>query len=500
MTLIASSIVDKRRAREEKARRRMQRDFTVYKGFIYPHYLHSPHLQALDELLMQVSLYARTEGAEGVGQAIIEMPPRHGKSVTVSRLFPTWHIGNNPDHRIMMVGYGASLAEKHSRYARNLMKTQQYEAVFAAVDSNGIIYKRVELAQDSKSVQEWDLEGYEGGASALGIGGAATGKGANILIVDDPIKSRAEAESEVYREKVWDSYQDDLLTRLEPGGAVIIIHTRWHADDLIGRLLANEESDWTRLRLPALAEENDPLGREIDEPLWAARFGFEYLAKVREKRGEYSWASLYQQRPMPSKAGLFDVSQIDVIDYDPECNAIVRFYDLAVTAKKHSDYTVGIKMGITQNEDIIILDVYRVQKTMPDVEKGIAQNAVIDGKETRIRLEAEKAGIVQLDYLLRRDDMRGYTIDAKAPIGDKYTRAQPFASRVNAGKVKLRRAAWNRGYLDELSVFPMGANDDQVDGSSGAYEMLSDTTIPILARKPVKGLYERRNPNMRQQR
>jgi predicted phage terminase large subunit-like protein len=471
-TLIALSTVDKRRAKEEKARRKLQREFTAYKGFIYPHYLHSPHLEALDSLLAQVSLYAASGGAEGVGNAIIEMPPRHGKSVTVSRLFPTWHIGNNPDHRVMMVGYGASLAEKHSRYARNLMKTQQYEAVFSSVDSNGVIYERVELAQDSKSVQEWDLEGHEGGASALGIGGAATGKGAHILIVDDPIKSRAEAESEVIREKIWDSYQDDLLTRLEPGGAVIIIHTRWHMDDLIGRLLANESEDWHRLRLPALAEENDPLGREIDEPLWAARFGFEYLNKIREKRGEYSWASLYQQRPMPSKSGLFDTGKIDVIDYIPDCKQMVRFYDLAVTAKKHSDYTAGAKIGITKDEEIVILHMYRVQKTMPDVEKDIAQNATLDGKPTRIRLEAEKAGIVQLDYLLRRSDMHGFTLDAKAPQGDKYTRAQPFASRVNAGKVKMVKGAWNRALLDELAVFPMGAHDDQVDALSGAYEMV----------------------------
>jgi predicted phage terminase large subunit-like protein len=143
-----------------------------------------------------------------------------------------------------------------------------------------------------------------------------------------------------------------------------------------------------------------------------------------------------------------------------------------VTAKKYSDYTVGLKLGILDDETLVILDIYRVQKAMPDVEKAIAQNAAIDGRQTRIRLEAEKAGIVQLDYLLERPDMRGYTIDKKPPVGDKYTRAQPFASRVNGGKVKMVRASWNRAYLDELAVFPMGAHDDQVDASSGAYDML----------------------------
>jgi predicted phage terminase large subunit-like protein len=411
------------------------------------------------------------------------MPPRHGKSVSVSRLFPTWHVGKNPDHRVMLVGYGASLAEKHSRYARNLMNTRQYEAVFAKVDKNGVVYEQISLAEDSKSVQEWDVDGHEGGASALGIGGAATGKGAHILIIDDPIKNRAEAESELIRDKIWDSYQDDLITRLEPGGAILVIHTRWHIDDLIGRLVASEAEDWYRLRLPALAEENDPLGREIDEPLWPARFGFDYLDNIRSKRGEYSWASLYQQRPMPSKGGLFDTSKITIVDTVPDNLDIVRFYDLAATAKKHSDYSAGVKMGIDRQENIYILHCYRAQKSPVAVEADIVQNARADGKQVRIRLEAEKQGIVQLDYLLAKPELRGYSIDAKAPVGDKYTRATPFASRVNAGKVFMLRGEWNRAYLDEHAVFPMGAHDDMVDGSSGAYDMLSGDTeikeIPV---------------------
>jgi len=173
------------------------------------------------------------------------------------------------------------------------------------------------------------------------------------------------------------------------------------------------------------------------------------------------------------KSGLFNTVNIETIDYEPECIRVVRFYDLAVTAKAKADYTAGIKMGVTHDEQFIILDVFRVQKAPADVMAHIIQNAQIDGASVAIRLEAEKAGIIGLDFLLRDERMRAYTLDAKPPHGDKYTRAAPFASRVNAGRVKMVKAAWNRAYVDELATFPLGANDDQVDATSGAYDMLA---------------------------
>jgi predicted phage terminase large subunit-like protein len=293
-------------------------------------------------------------------------------------------------------------------------------------------------------------------------------------VLDDVIKSRAEAESETYRQKTIDWYTSDLLTRLEePNGAIILMMTRWHMNDLAGYLLENEADDWEVLDLPALANENDPLGRDIGEALWPEAYSEAVLTKRREQMGEYAFSSLYQQAPMPSKGGLFDVSKIKIVDYAPPKLEKARFYDLAVTAKKHSDYTVGVLLGIDKEENIYILHVYRVQKTPVHVEADIVQNAHGDGRDTRIRLEAEKAGIVQLDYLLNRLDMRGYMLDAKAPEGDKYTRATPVASRVNAEKVFMLRGEWNRAFLDELAVFPMGAHDDQVDALSGAYDVLS---------------------------
>lgn len=405
-----------------------------------------------------------TGGKEGLGRVNISWPPRHSKSLNTSRLFPSWALGRMPDIRLMLTSYGQDLSDKHSRVARNILRSPQYQEVFPGV----------RLADDSHSVKSWDIHGHEGGLDAIGIESGATGKGAHVLITDDLLKNRAEAESVQHRQKLWEAFTDDLYTRLEPGGAIINIGTRWVTDDHIGRcieLLPHE--NWYNLFLPAIAEDNDPLGREPGAALWPERYPIETLETIQKTLGSYSFAAEYQQRPIPSGGGLFKTEHIKIVDYEPECTQVVRFYDLAVTAKRSSDYTAGVKLGVTADECFVILDMYHVQKEFPDVHEGIVQNAHIDGTKVRIRLEAEKAGIIGLDYLLRDSRMRGYTLDAKPPIGDKYTRALPFAARVEAGRVMMVRGAWNRALLDALATFPFGAHDDPVDGCSGAYDMLS---------------------------
>lgn len=463
MTNLTVSSTDKTQAAIELARSNL----TAFKQILFRRYQRAPHLDLLDRVLMQVTRYVETGGKQGIGRLVIEMPPRHGKTVTTSRLYPTWHLGRNPDHRVMLVSYGATLSDKNSRTARNLITSPYYQAIFPDA----------QLAPDSRAVDSWNLANADGGVDALGIGGGATGKGAHVLVIDDPIKSRAEAESLTYREGNWEAFTSDLYTRLEPNGAIILMATRWHADDLTGRALQMAEEGWKRLRLPALAEDNDPLGREYGAALWPERFDQSTLEKIKVAIGAYDFAALYQQSPLPSGGGLFDATKIEIVDYVPECKQVVRFYDLAVTAKKTSDYTVGLKLGITADERPVILDVYRAQRELPDVQEAIVQNAQMDGASVPIRLEAEKAGIVQLQFLLRDARMRSFTVDAKAPEGDKYTRAAPVAARVNAGRVLMVRAAWNRALLDELAVFPQGEHDDQVDTLSGAYDMLSNGIV-----------------------
>ncbi|MEL6525882.1 MAG: terminase family protein, partial [Chloroflexota bacterium] len=406
----------------QRAYTKAQANLSAYKQIVKHDYQRAPHLDLLDAHLMACSQYLETGGERGINRLIIEMPPRHGKTLTTSQLYPTWHLGRNPDHYAMLVSYGATLAYDNSRASRNLIRDEYYSAMFP----------NTKLSTDRQAVDTWKVSGYEGGVNALGITGGATGKGAHLLIIDDPVKNRQEAESEVYRERTWSAFTSDLYTRLAPNGVIIIMATRWHMDDLTGRALQLDEQ-WTRLRLPALAEENDPLGRAVGDALWSDRYDAQYLAQVRNTLGEYEFASLYQQNPMPSKAGLFDTSKIEVIDSVPRNLEAVRFYDLAVTAKKTSDYTAGVKLGKDSDGNIYILHMYRVQKNPVDVKNDIIQNAQLDGTRTHIRLETENSGLVQLDYLLRDSALSAYTIDGVRPQGDKYTRAQPFASRVNAG-------------------------------------------------------------------
>lgn len=455
--------------RTEQALERARGNLTVFKQVLYRRYMRAGHLDLLDRALTQVSRYVETGGAGGIGRLVIEMPPRHGKTVTTSRFYPAWHLGRNPEHRVMLVSYGASLADKNSRAARNLIRSPYYQAIFPSV----------QLAADSRAVDSWDLSTVEGGVDALGIGGGATGKGAHILIIDDPVKNRAEAESETYRDRTWEAFTSDLYTRLEPGGAIVIMSTRWHMDDLTGRALQMDGEDWKRLRFPALAEDDDPLGRQEGDALWPARFPQDVLLGVQSALGSYEFASLYQQRPIARTGGLFDPLKIEIVDHAPELERTVRFYDLAVTKKTTSDYTAGVKLGRAKDGRIVVLDVWRDRKELPDIHEAIVQNALIDGAETAIRLEAEKAGVIELAFLLRDRRLSGHRIDAVPPKGDKYTRAGPFASRVNGGQVLMVRGAWNRAFLDELAVFPAGAHDDQVDAASGAYEQV-DGSGPLI--------------------
>lgn len=276
--------------------------FTEFKSRVWPMYQRAHHLDMLDENLEQVSRYVETKGREGIQMLMVEMPPRHGKSLTLSRLFPIWFLGRNPNKHVILVSHTASLAYQHSRFSRNLIRGERYRSMFSS-----------RIAQDSRSVSVWHWEKpYEGGFDAIGMGGAIIGRGADLLVIDDPVKGREEVESEDQRDKIWDIYLNDLVTRLEPNAAIILLSQRWHTDDIMARLIQTlKPDDFTRLHFPALAtKDNDPLGREIGEPLWPERFNKDYLDDLRLLLGEYVWQSMYQQNPILLEGGLWQEAWI----------------------------------------------------------------------------------------------------------------------------------------------------------------------------------------------
>lgn len=443
--------------------------FTAFKQRVWGKYSHTPFHELIDRELQQIITFLVSDGRQGHDRLIVSMPPRHGKSESISKYFPAYALGMMPDLRLIATSHTATLAWRNSRGVRSAIQTNQYRQIFPVV----------ELSKERSAVDEWYLQHHDGGMRSAGVGGGLTGFGGRLVIIDDPIKSRHEAESLTYRDRLKAWYESDLYSRLEEPGAMIIVMTRWHHDDLVGWLLGENLDGWRYLSLPALAEVDDPLGREIGEALWPERYGKAVLEKRRLNMGPYAFESEYQQNPSQSKDALFDTGKIKILDAVPEVVESVRFYDLAVTARSRSSYTVGLKLGITSEELLVVMDVWRVQRELPDVQMGIIQNAMIDGPSVRIRLEAEKGGIVELQYLMREPSMRPFTIDSDPPQGDKYTRAGPVASRVNAGRLALVRGSWNRAFLNELSLFPSGPDDDQVDALSGAFKMLIQGTAKL---------------------
>jgi hypothetical protein len=234
--------------------------------------------------------------AEGrADRVMLTMPPRHGKSRRASRWAPLWYLRKFPDRRVIIGSYTASLADEHGRWIRDAIETWS--------DQLGI-----RLRPGSKAANRFDLAGHEGGLAASGIGGSLTGKGATIALVDDPVKDMADADSPTMRRKTWEWWQSVLQTRMEPDGAICVIQTRWHEDDLAGRIIADAEAnEWRVIDLPALADSpNDPLGRSLGEPLWPDRFDADHHARTRRRVGERVWASLYQQKPRPPAGGVWN--------------------------------------------------------------------------------------------------------------------------------------------------------------------------------------------------
>lgn len=449
-----------------------RKNFTAFKHRIIPAYEGVRHLNFLDKYLMEVARFLET--GSGIRRLIVETPPRHGKSLTISEAFPAWLLGRNPHLNVIIASYAASLAELHSRIARGFVQDQTF----------GEVFPNFKLSEDNQRVDEWgtqDTDGRKGGLVAVGFGGTVVGKGSHCLIIDDPHKGRDEAESKDQREKTWNAYTNDFLTRANNSNqfAQIVVAQRYHDDDLIGRLLREQEGEWVHVRLPALAEENDMLGRAYGEALWPERFPVAALENRRQVMGDYPFASQYQQRPIPKGEQVFEVDKIEVVTRVPAGLLGVRFYDLAITAKAKSDYTVGLKMAIDPaNEDIYVLDVFR-QKTKPAaLLAAIKSHAFKDGKEWDVALEGEKAGIMNIDYLSRDKDLRGFKLHLDPIKGDKYARAQAVMSRVALGQVKILRAAWNRAFIEELRIFDSGAHDDQVDALSGAYNFLAEQVVP----------------------
>jgi predicted phage terminase large subunit-like protein len=398
----------------------------------------------------------------GCDRLMLLMPPGSAKSTYASVVFPAWYLLNHPKARIIAACHTDSLAAHFGRRVRSLVLRH----------GPG---KRDGLARDDRSAGRFSTLR---GASyfATGVRGPLMGQRGELIVIDDPIKSAADAESGLARDALWDWFRAELTTRLTPGGKIVLVMTRWHEDDLAGRLLASGDG-WLTLKMPALAEADDEFGRAEGSPLWPEWENAEALARRRRAVGPRAWASLYQQAPRTEAEALFQTGRIGVLESEPACRRVVRAWDLAATAAaegRDPDWTAGIKLGRTDAGGFVVLDVRRFRGGPHEVAETIAQTAKLDGREVAIGLPQDpgQAGKQQVAWLTGL--LAGFRVTAGPETGSKITRAGPAAAQVEAGNLAVVRALWNRPFLDELRDFPGGRKDDQVDALARALAMLAD--------------------------
>lgn len=402
---------------------------------------------------------------------LVFMPPRHGKTETISRLFAGYWVSRFPDQDVAVTSYSGELAYGFSRNARGF-----YE------EGGG------HLAADASAVREWRTPAG-GGLWAAGVGGPLTGRGFNLGIVDDPIRGSEEADSELQRSKLADWFAQVFHTRMEPDAALVVVCTRWHEDDLAGWLLRREpeaRERWHILNFDAIHEADapefpdtctaEPDWREPGEALCPERYPLEVLEQKRSAIGSRAFSALYQQRPTPPEGHLFKPRWLEIVDSAPAHAERVRYWDTAGTEGR-GDFTAGVLLSRAQRTGTYYVeDVLRGQWSPGKRDGHILLTAQHDGRDrwgTRIMLEKE-AGVAGQDRTRATIQLlAGYNVRAERPTGSKEVRADPFAAQCEAGNVRIVRGDWNTAFLDELAAFPHGRHDDQVDAAAGAFSALT---------------------------
>lgn len=381
---------------------------------------------------------------------MVFMPPGSAKSTYSSVLFPPWFMGKNPQHSVLGASNTTDLAETFSRRVRNIVNGQAYKAVFG-----------FGISEDAGGAGHWETT--KGGEFfAAGVGAAIAGRRADLGLIDDPIKTREEADSDRIRQKHWEWYLNDFLPRLKPGARQILIQTRWHEDDLGGRILERESDLWKIIKLPMLAGTDDPIARAPGERLWPEWFTDDMIEVAR--RDTRSWNALYQQEPVPEEGDYFKREYISDYDVPPTNLHIYGASDYAVT-EGAGDFTEHGVCGVDQNMNLYVLDWWYGQtqadkwiETQCDLIKQHAPLCWF-GEAGPIRRSIEP-------FLSRRmSDRNAYCrLEWMPSISDKVIRARAIQALASVKSIVFpRHAHWREHVEKQLLQFPSGKHDDAVD-------------------------------------
>jgi predicted phage terminase large subunit-like protein len=444
----------------------------AYAVALVPYLQAAAHVQLIAHYLLEVE-------RGHITRLIIEAPPRHTKTLLTSTIFPAWYLGRHPNREVILATYGQERANDLGRALRDMISHETHRALFPLST----------IRKDQGATKSFGLDAG-GQAFAVGIGGPTTGRGAHLFIVDDPIKDRLEADSPRMRQRVVDWFSSVASTRLYPTGAIVLMATRWHEEDLSGYCLQNmADQGWVRLRLPAIAEDaDDPLGRAPGEALWPERFSTDVLARMRGIMLPRDWAALYQQRPAPAEGGRFKRDWFRRHLSKPERLHVYMAVDWAVTPDGGDKTAIGV-WGVDTHGGLYALDWWTGQ-VEPDASieqflsmakrwkplaafmaSGVLRRALSPAITRAMR---EQQAFVPISYL--------------SEVADKVTRSTGFAARASAGLVSFPRGpAWAEEVISELCVFPGAKFDDSVDVCSLMGMALDAMVDAQRKREPASG-------------
>lgn len=440
------------------------------------------------DLCRRLENFSRAVAEGKAPRLIITMPPRHGKTAIVSQRFPVWHLGQNPHHDIVCASYGQELADESSVAARDIARSPEAGAVFPSFARPASLARvaRTPGRTEIERVNRWTLPAG-GGYRSTGVGGGLTGHGANILIIDDPIKNRAEAESRAARDATWNWYTSTAYTRLAPGAGVIVMCTRWHEDDLVGRLLDHQRKGtgdrWEHVSYEAIASHDEPY-RKAGEALHPERYPLDVLRRTEMVLGTYDWSALYLQQPRPSDGAIFLASWFRRHVPGRPQNILVDYTALSVDCSfkgsKDSDF-VSIQVWGKKGLKSIPLDHFHGRMDYVTFRRKLiemlrrwpfSRYALIEATANGPAIMSDLGEILQG----RSPDPQFQGIP-RIPLvpfnpgkhGDKIARARAVTPQFESGLVEMpdpQFAPWLAAYESELCAFPSAAHDDQVDATT----------------------------------
>ena len=474
-------IVEELRLREAILKKEASVNFSSFLMYINPKY----EMEWFHRLIAD-KCQALFEGK--IQNLMVFMPPQHGKSEIISRSFPAWVLGKNPDAKIVGTSYSSNLAEQFSRSIQRTIDSQAYHDVFPDTMLNNSPFSDVKKGY-LRTIEIFETINHKGYYKAVGVGGSLTGTPADIAIIDDPVKDALEAYSELQRERVWDWYNSVLSTRLHNNSRQVFVMTRWHEDDLAGRILAREPDKWDVVSIPAICEKEGDGGisrRKVGEALWESRHSLDKLL-AQKARSPQQFASLYQQRPTIEGGNVVKREWFQHISRE-EFNAMrwqepINFYlDTAYDKKGARDNDPsGILAACKIKNNIYLVHAAKVYKEMPDLLRWLPTYVDTwgDRQMSMLCIEPKANGKSVIQMLKEMTDLN--VKHTPSPTDSKMARICAVTPKIECGKVIIVDGDWTEDFLNELCGFPTAPHDEYVDILGYAINHLDGDTIEIPA-------------------